>query len=284
MRKHIPHPVTRLTSRFAQLDILHGGKENQAIEESLKIARDLRDVLKDEENILYVNTLVSEARLQHIKGKSFDHGARRGRNFFVTYRQAAFMMKLEPLGYMVRERKIKYLVLNGFELAALNPRHRMEFMGWIRGMRNDDVNVILFTINCPTRYGSLGSLGYSARSVEEVGAYLEIDKEKEEVQAGSIEHDEFDAVTSDDIESNDIETAEVFEGFHEENEEPIKYASEIDYPDEDVLIVYAPPSEKDLQLARDHGVTMIYAGPPVDEAQHSDEEVLKTKELAIENV
>jgi hypothetical protein len=81
-----------------------------------------------------------------------------------------------------------------------------------------------------------------------------------------------------------MEKEEVFEGFPEENEEPIKYTNDIDFPDEDVFIVSAPPSEKDLQLAREHGVTMIYAGPAIEEAQHSDSEVLKTKDLALENV
>ena len=152
MRKHIPHPVTRLYSPYAELDLIHGGNEATAIEESLKIAVDLRELLKDGEKILYVNTLVSDLRLAFAMGKRFDHGARRDRNFFVTYCSGEIIEKLPVLRYMAENKNYKYLVINGFELAAHNSRHRNELMAWLRVMRNIGINIILFTSTKPNHY------------------------------------------------------------------------------------------------------------------------------------
>jgi hypothetical protein len=197
MRKHIPHPVTRLPSPFAELDILHGGNESSTIEESLTVARDLREVLRDGENILYVNTLVNARRLDHIMGKRFDHGARRGRNHFVTYLAENFIDKLDVLRSIVAAKDIRYLILNGFELAAMTSRHRAMLMAWIRAMRNEGVNIILYTLGCPGRIGTLGALRFSARTINEVGAYLneaEVDSEEQESVdpvEEAIEHEDF---------------------------------------------------------------------------------------------
>jgi hypothetical protein len=181
MRKHIPHPITRLSSVHSELNILHGGDERSAIEESLVIARDLRDVLREGENILHVNTLVSAARLEHAMGKRFDHGARRGRNYFVTYSAESFIHKLDVLRAIVSARGVRYLILTGFELATLTSRHRGQFMAWMRAMRNEGVNVIIFTMSCPGNYGSLGALRYTARTINEVGAYLNQEEDSIEV-------------------------------------------------------------------------------------------------------
>ena len=179
MRKHIPHPISQSRSPFAQLHIIYGGNEQQTIEESLALARDLRNAVLDDEQILYVNLLVSAAMLEHAKGKRFDHGARRNRNDFVTYSHRDLMLKLDFLTQTIKDREASYVVLNGFELAALNPRHRIEFMGWIKELRNSNVNVVVFTVNCPGYFGSLGSLRFMASTVEEVGAYLEKDVKRE---------------------------------------------------------------------------------------------------------
>lgn len=172
MRKHIPHPISQNRTNFGELHILYGGNERQTIEESLALARDLRDALHDDERILYVNLLISNAMLEHAMGKRFDHGARRSRNEFVTYSHRDIINKLEFLTKTIATRDASYVILNGFELAALNPRHRVEFMGWIKELRNSNVNVIVFTLNCPGHYGTLGSLGFMASTIEEVGQYL----------------------------------------------------------------------------------------------------------------
>jgi hypothetical protein len=194
MRKHIPHPVTRRTSAFPELDILHGGDEISTIEESLVIARDLREVLRDGEGILYVNTLINMQRLEHMMGKRFDHGARRGRNHFVTYMPDHFIDKLPAIEAIIEAKGIRYLVLNSFELATLSSRHRAVFMAWIRSMRNRGVNVILFTMSCPGRIGALGALRFTARTMNEVGAYLKaIEEESDEIMRSA------DDAISDDI-------------------------------------------------------------------------------------
>ncbi len=244
MRKHTPHPITRLASPFAELDILHGGDESSAIEESLVIARDLREVLRDGENILYVNTLVNQQRLEHIKGKRFDHGARRGRNFFVTYKPQHFIHKLPVIESIVEEKGIRYLVLNSFELATLNSRHRAVFMAWIRLMRNSGVNVIIFTMSCPGRIGALGALRFSARTINEVGAYLNASEEESEgLLMGSDEpvHSSNDEMLDDEV---------------------LEIEGNIDMPD----------------------ISKLYTGASITAKQHFDSESLKTKDLAFEMV
>jgi hypothetical protein len=244
MRKHIPHPVTRLTSAHTELDILHGGDERSAIEESLVIARDLRDILKDGENILHVNTLVCSSRLEHAMGKRFDHGARRGRNHFVTYSADNFIHKLDVVRGIVLNKDIRYLILTGFELATLNSRHRQSFMSWIRAMRNEGVNIIIFTMSCPGNYGALGALRYSARTINEVGAYRNQDESSETI--------------------NRIEQSETINSNEETESQHDSFA---DLPD----------------------VSHIYKGEPMPhpietEPDHSDTELLKTKDLAMEMV
>jgi hypothetical protein len=266
MRKHIPHPVTRLTSPFAELDILYGGNEADAMEESMKIARDLRDVLQDGEKILYVNTLVSLRRMGHVMGKRFDHGARRDRNNFVTYCSGELIDKLPVIRYMTEQRNYKYLVINGFELAALNSRHRAKFMGWLRVMRNEGVNVILFTMSQPGHFGALGALRYSARSVEEVGAYLKNSSDE----------------LCESYEGIENEVEEVLTGFEEE------VASEEGLRIQEGCIVEADLDET--EFADDADATKVYAeipeptDPEPYDQQHSDEESLKTKDLALECV
>ena len=256
MRKHIPHPVTRHHSApFTELDIIYGGNETEAIEESLVIARDLRDVLQEGENILYVNTLVNAERLEHMMGKRFDHGARRGRNHFVTYEADGFITRLESIRAIVIAKDVRYLVLNGFELAALTSRHRSVFMAWIRAMRNAGVNIILFTMSCPGRIGTLGALRFSALTITEVGAYLRSSAEAHhERSLGSAKpKDNFDNTTGS-----------------EESESDVPFADE-------------PEATK--LYAETHSPTYPKTLRPIDpQTQHSDSDLLKTNDLALEMV
>lgn len=254
MRKHIQHPVTRHRSDDTELHLLHGGDERAAIEESLVIARDLRDVLRDGENILHVNMLVSARRLEHIMGKRFDHGARRGRNYFVTYLAERFIDKLPAIRGIVDARGIRYLVLTGFELAALSSRHRAEFMAWIRMMRNAGVNVILFTMSCPGRYGALGALRYSARTINEVGAYL---KQTEDTSI-------------DQVDEEPIEEASAQEHMPANASEETAHESTFaDMPNISRII---------------KGTGITNTDPDTDDPEHSDTDPLKTKDLEVEMV
>jgi hypothetical protein len=265
MRKHVPHPVTSLSSPYAELDLLYGGNEKEAMEESMKIACDLREVLQEGENILYVNTLVSELRMAYAMGKRFDHGARRGRNYFVTYCSGEIIDKLALIRYMCEQKNYKYLIITGFELAALNPRHRNTFMGWLRVMRNIGINVILFTLSQPGNFGTLGALRYSARSIAEVGAYLE-KSNGEQYSDYEDDAEPVEQVTEDDdlLQSFDEETAE------------------------EAIMIEESAEENEQDFADGADATKIYAEIPTliaePEDEHYDNESLKTKDLAIECV
>ena len=297
----MPHPITRLTSPIAALDLLYGGNELEAIEESLVIARDLRDVLLDGENILYVNTLVNNELLSSAMGKRFDHGARRGRNHFITYCFGETIEKLPFIRYMVRQYKVKYLIITGFELAALDSRQRGKFLEWLRMMRNYGVNVIIFTVTRPRRYGALGSLGYSARSIAEVGEYLKqpIVKEKQEDEEAMSEVAVVEEAVSEEaaveeaaVEEAAIEEAAVEEAVSEE------LAIEETATEEAVLeeaVVEEEVSQDKEVFSDEPDATKLYAetpspthpkspSPQVPQSQHSDSVSLKTKDLACEFV
>lgn len=256
MRKHIPHPVTQHSSLYPELHILHGGDESSAIEESLVVARDLRNVLREGEHILHVNMLVSPQRLNYIMGKRFDHGSRRGRNLFISYEAADFINKLGNIKAVIDARGVRYLVLTGFELAVLSSRHRAEFMAWIRMMRNTGVNVILFTMSCPGKLGALGALRYSARTINEVGAYLKQD-------------------------------AEEFVGFAETSTR--EEATQQPILEEQVSEEASIEADDESSFADMPSTSRIYSGrtritKDIAELQHSDTDSLKTKDLALEMV
>jgi hypothetical protein len=200
--------------------------------------------LKDGENILHVNTLVCASRLEHAMGKRFDHGVRRGRNHFVTYSAENFINKLDTVRGIIALKDIRYLILTGFELATLTSRHRQELMSWIRAMRNDGVNIIIFTMSCPGNYGALGALRYSARTINEVGAYL-----KQEESSDTIKRIEVEETPTSDEET---ET-------HHDSFADLPYVSHI-YKGEPI------------------------ATPAPTETEHSDTDLLKTKDLALEMV
>lgn len=260
MRKHIPHPVTRQHTSYAELDIIHGGDERTALEESLVIAHDLREVLKDGENILHVNMLVDARRLEGMMGKRFEHGARRGRNFFITYLAHSFFSKLDAIKGIVEAREIRYLILTGFELAVITSRHRVEFMAWIRMMRNAGVNVILFTMSMPGNYGALGALRYSARSVNEVGAYLK--------------HNEAELNEQLSEQLSEQRSEQLSE---REESEVAEKASESEHESE---FSDTPSSTRIYDTSR----ILFYDEDEDDEPQHSDTDLLKTKDLALEMV
>jgi hypothetical protein len=271
MRKHILHPVTRLSSPYAELHLIYGGNEYDAIEESMKIACDLRDVVKEGENILYVNTLVSELRMAYAMGKRFDHGARRGRNYFVTYSAGEIIDKLPVLRYMCESKHYKYLVINGFELAMHDARHRAQFMHWLRQLRNEGVNVILFTSSEPRSYGTMGSLRYSARTVAEVGAYLATANEEQYENFEETNPAE-DAVaeTAAEVTKEANDRSE-----NEEAAELIAEATEFaDAPDATKIYAETPIATVPNTQRPEY--------PQTHPNQHSDSESLKTKELALE--
>jgi hypothetical protein len=268
MRKNIPHPVTRLSSPYAELDLIYGGNEHDAIEESMKIACDLRDVLKDGENILYVNTLTSELRMAYAMGKRFDHGVRRGRNYFVTYSSGQIIDKLPVLRYMCESKQYKYLVINGFELALQDARHRAQFMHWLRQLRNEGVNVILFTSSEPRSYGTTGSLRYSARTVAEVGSYLTKTNEEQ------YENYEGLNVAEDAV----AEVAEIEDGETGEVVEMVEAVTEMEETATD--FADAPDATKMYTESTEASPRAIILEHPIE--QHSDSDPLKTKDLALE--
>jgi hypothetical protein len=192
-------------------------------------------------------------------GKRFDHGERRGRNLFVTYCSNELMDKLDVLRLIITRNKVKHMIVTGFEIVALNSRDRARLMSWIRQLRNEGINIILFTVTCPGRCGSLGALRYSARTVTEVGAYL---KQKEQARAESAE-------------ASVPQNKQAIVATEEQQKSEVKAQnSDASSDKSEALDEHTDKPE----------LTEIFIESLTQEEQHSDSDPLRTKELAFENV
>ena len=196
------HTIALAPTKFASIHLLHGGREIDAIEESLKVTLDLRNVLQDKETILYINTLVHDSVLREAMGKRFDHGIKRKRVEHVTLLGDQLIAKLMMIEQAIKLKGIRYLVLNGYEFGAMTQRHRLILMRWIKDLRDfHHVTAVVVLMRQPNSIGCIGMLRYMADSISEIGQYVNAtDGLQRELAALRHERDERQAVMVEEME------------------------------------------------------------------------------------
>jgi hypothetical protein len=248
-----------------RIDILFGGAEADALKESLALSRDiLNHSIGDEEEILYINTLVSIRSFETHWRRALKEVHQNWRFRAMTLLDDELVHKLKFLTKTIEEKKMRYVILNGFEFAAMTPRHRIQIFSWLKSLRDKHgMSVTVFTQSGPRSYGTLGQMRFLSETCEMVGSYL---RKNEEAKPSEEEV----APPKPKTES------EIFEAKIKKHPDgtPKYFADKVK-----------------LQWLRDkESAAALLASVAIDAATDasqeaaSDSETLKTKELEVENV
>jgi hypothetical protein len=174
MKKTKAHPLA--DAQAARLDILYGGTESQIIGETMKIATDAIRTLELEEHILVLNTLMNKRAFEPLFFSHMDkRDSLRGGSFYGS----KLIQKLDFFEHLIIDVKVRMVILNNFDLAAFNSRHRMQLLEFIKWMRDDqNIHVIICMNNEPKSWGSHGSLRIMASSIMAIGGHVEADSQE----------------------------------------------------------------------------------------------------------
>src|SRR6476661_3184334 len=108
------HPLA--IQDHSRIDILYGGTEAEVIAESLALTRDLMEQsLRPEEQILYINTLLSASTFEPQWQRALRKVRQNHRFRSITLLGNRLGQKLEFLKKTIAEQNMRYVVLNGFE-------------------------------------------------------------------------------------------------------------------------------------------------------------------------
>lgn len=164
------HPLSQVST--SRIDMLYGGSADEVFEETVTIARQVARRLKDpEERVMYINTIdgpeAIEEQMARLRKRDSD------RIFRLTATPETFSDKLEYARICVKNQKVKLIIMNSFEFAAMTPRHRsnvLVFLHWAKTKLR--CRIVVVTMRPPTKVGTIGQLRYIARSAAEIGAWL----------------------------------------------------------------------------------------------------------------
>jgi hypothetical protein len=168
------HPV--LLQDSLRIDMIYGGDESSAMDESIKITRDYLNHIESDQPILYINTLVSRREFEMQAERLINRHPKKRLLSQATYLDGTFMDQLRFFEQTIRSKGVRLVLINSFEFAAKDSRTRAELMFWIKKVRDElNASVILFSQRKPSA-GALGALRYMAKTVAEVGAYKKTDE------------------------------------------------------------------------------------------------------------
>ena len=163
------HPLAN--AQQARLDILYGGTEEEILRECFQLARDSVRTLELDESVMILNSLVGNSRFEPRFFALAEKHPDQVRG--ATYYGKKLMDRFEFLRFIIPHLKIRMVILNSFELAVFNSRHRMQLLELIKWMRDDmNIHLIICMQNPPANYGSQGSLKLMASSVDRVGGHM----------------------------------------------------------------------------------------------------------------
>lgn len=153
-----------------RLDILYGGTPEKAMEECLHIARETLQILAPDERVLLINSIQAYDDLQTTLSKWPTRDRERFRDF--SGLADTIPPRLDFLMGVIETMNVRLLLLNVYEFAAMNPRHKSQLLNFLRRARNKhNVHVIVVTINTPNNVGTMGGLKYMAQSIEPIDAW-----------------------------------------------------------------------------------------------------------------
>lgn len=167
--KPTTHPLALAADR--RLDILYGGTAEEATIETLLIARHALTALKPEHTVLYINTAMAFDIVESKLNKLPLYQRERIKQLGAA--GDTFPTRLEFVRHLMSIRNVGLVILNVFDFAALNPRHRALVFNLLRWMQNKKgANVIVVTINAPNNVGTMAGFRYSAQTISKIGDWL----------------------------------------------------------------------------------------------------------------
>jgi hypothetical protein len=160
------HPLA--DAQQTRIDLLYGGTEDEILRESVRIARDATYTLELEESVFIINSLSNRHKFESLcmslpkKYESMIRGA--------TYFGTKLIDKLKFIEHLIRICKIRMIIINSFDLAVYNSRHRMQLLEFIKRLRDEmNLRVVICLNNHPHCFGAQGSLKLMANTITEIG-------------------------------------------------------------------------------------------------------------------
>jgi hypothetical protein len=162
------HPLADpLQSRLA---LFTGGRQASIIRDSFLLMKQAAPLLPKGDNILYINTLTTAAVVEEVADKLSVRYKTEISTISISSRM--MMERLEFIEHTIISKRIKLVILNCFEFAAIYSRQRSKLATWLREMRDaHDVRVVVYSHHEPQKSGGLGTLAWLADRTQEVGAW-----------------------------------------------------------------------------------------------------------------
>jgi hypothetical protein len=177
------HPLA--TPGQARIALFTKGRQASVIRDSFLLMKQAAPLLPKGDNVLYVNTLTSADIVAEVADKLSARYNREICTFTATSR--VIMERLEFLEHTIIAKRIKLVILNSFEFAAIYSRQRSKLATWLREMRDTyGVRMVVYSMYEEQKSGALGTLSWLADRTQEVGEWQYESDESLSVQEGSL--------------------------------------------------------------------------------------------------
>jgi hypothetical protein len=162
------HPLA--AQSHARIDLFTRGRQATIIRDSFILLRHAVQQLPRGENVLYINTLTGADAVIEVAEKL---SARYNRDIHTFSGPSHMVMeRLQFLGQTIAVKKIKLVILNAFEFAAIYSRQRNRLATWLREMRDEHgIRIVVYSTQPAQQTGPHGVLSSLAERVQEVGAW-----------------------------------------------------------------------------------------------------------------
>jgi hypothetical protein len=169
MRKIIPthHPLS--TSISSGVFLYTNATQSGIMQDSLLLAKHSAEQLQQGEHVLYINTLAQHKLVEQCAEKINQRS--KGKITVFSATSSEMMQKLDFLRHTISAKKVKLVILNSFEFAALHSRQKVRLIEWIRSVRDGlDCRVVVYSMQeLYEPVGAIKQLRWLAERSEECG-------------------------------------------------------------------------------------------------------------------
>ncbi len=162
------HPLAVLS--HARIDLFTRGRQANTIRDSFILLKQSVRQLPVGDGVLYINTLTTADVVIDVAEKLSKRYNREISTF--SGPSKLIMERLEMIGQMISVKRIKLVILNSFEFAAIYSRQRNRLAVWLREMRDEHgIRIVVYSSHASQSIGAHGVLSGLAERVQDVGAW-----------------------------------------------------------------------------------------------------------------
>ncbi|HET6513200.1 MAG TPA: hypothetical protein VFH43_13490 [Candidatus Kapabacteria bacterium] len=163
------HPIS--TARTARIDVFFGGNQYDVAEDMMLLMEQTVELLQPEEHIMVLNTMCVHDDLASAADK-----LGKGKPGKITVYSASGTLLREKLDFLAKTitaKKVRMIILNSWEFAALGSRQKHALAMWLREVRDaSKLRVVVYTREKEIpKFGALAMLCHAASSCDDTGAW-----------------------------------------------------------------------------------------------------------------